>query len=168
MLRAAAGFKNRWINKMAAKQKSLFAYQLLSQLVNIDALRSAFSHWCESVAIPGNVIADLVLVLDELVTNIVEHAYQGNANGCIELIARVEHCCVILTLRDYAFAFNPCEVAAANIEESVETRSIGGLGLYFVREKTNSMSYQRVSVGEHQANQLEIRKCWAADSPLTA
>ena len=153
---------------MPAKQNSVFTHQLLSQLVNINALRSAFLHWCESLTIPRNVAADLVLVLDELITNIIEHAYRGNANGRIELTARAEQSCVILTVRDYAFAFNPCEVAAANITENVDTRKIGGLGLYFVREKTNHMSYERLNVGGHQANQLVIRRYWSADTPFAA
>jgi anti-sigma regulatory factor (Ser/Thr protein kinase) len=166
MIRAVTVFKKRWINKMSAKQNSLFTYQLLSQLVNIGALRSAFSHWCKSLAIPENVAADLVLVLDELITNIVEYGYHGLANGRIDLSARLEQHCVILTLRDYAFAFNPCEFPAANIAESVETRRIGGLGIHFVREKTTHMSYQRLSIDGHPANQLEIRKCWANDGPV--
>jgi serine/threonine-protein kinase RsbW len=150
---------------MPAKQNRVFSYQLISQVKNISALTLAFNIWCKDMLIPVKAVNELTLVIDELLTNIIEHGYRGEANKKIELNAQLEKHCVALTVRDYAFPFNPCQVTAANTAQSLESRNIGGLGLHFVKSKISSMIYEQINRdGRHHANQLKIHKCWADET----
>ena len=75
------------------------------------------------------IIPDLVLVLGELVTNSVRHAYDPEAPGRIDIVLSVGDEDVLLTVRDYG---RPMDLSKRR-EPDLSRAQEGGYGLYLVR-----------------------------------
>jgi anti-sigma regulatory factor (Ser/Thr protein kinase) len=86
----------------------------------------------------------LNLVVDEIATNAIEHAYpQGEAQD-IELRVRIDaHQRLVIQLEDRGVEFNPLDRLPAPLDAPLEERDIGGLGIHLVRESVDDMAYER-------------------------
>ena len=99
-------------------------------------------------------IYDLVLAVDEALTNIIVHGYE-NRDGPIDIqVARLEDGVEII-LRDRAMPFDPTQVAPPNLSLPLEQRRRGGLGIYLVKTNTDALNYRRTEDG---ANELKLVK----------
>jgi sigma-B regulation protein RsbU (phosphoserine phosphatase) len=104
----------------------------------LDALRT----FCVAQAFPASATDDLVLGLDEVLANVVHHGY-GNAGGRIIVHARRAGDAVELEIRDAAPAYDPLTTAVPDLEQPLEDRAPGGLGIHFVRTLMDAMEYAR-------------------------
>lgn len=83
-------------------------------------------------------VAHCHVAVDEACTNIIRHAYEGHADGIIEvrLEARPGMCIIVLT--DYGEPYDPEQVAPPRLGKSLGS---GGLGLYFMQTLMDEVSY---------------------------
>ena len=87
----------------------------------------------------------LNLVLDELVTNSVSYALPELAEPELRLRLFVDRGAVVAQLEDNGAAFNPLEeVPEPDISLGLAERPIGGLGIFFVKQLTDSSAYERI------------------------
>ena len=87
-------------------------------------------------------ILQLNLVLDELITNIIEHG-GGCAKCPIEIHIEKTDCQVKVQLTDGGPPFDPTQCKTADVTTAVENRKCGGLGILFVRKFSDQCSYNR-------------------------
>jgi len=113
-----------------------------SRISALEGLVRTLSDWCAAGGVPAATVSRLVLVLDELFTNIVIHGYRNDPQGDILVEAALRDGAVDVTLTDHAPPFNPLTVPATDTTLPLEARSLGGLGLLFVRNKSDELSYQ--------------------------
>lgn len=109
----------------------------------IDAILQA-----EEVASLGDVLGCVRLVVEELVMNIVDYAYQevtdGNAAVADYLdveIGRDEES-ITLRFRDGGKPFNPLAKEQPDTSLPLEERRIGGLGIFLVIQKMDAVGYE--------------------------
>jgi phosphoserine phosphatase RsbU/P len=95
------------------------------------------------------------LAVDELCSNIIQYGYEGREAGLLSLAFGVEDDCARLVIRDDGMFFSPDQAKRPEIEAGWEDRDIGGLGIYFVRELMDSVTYNRT--GE-DVNQIVLEK----------
>ncbi len=81
------------------------------------------------------IVSDLVLVLGELLTNSVRHAYDREAPGRIDIVLSVGDEDVLLTVRDYGRPMDPTKRHEPDLTQANE----GGYGLYLVRMLTDDL-----------------------------
>ncbi len=113
-----------------------------SRLDAFDGLVRALSEWASRAAVPSDDnLRDVILVLDELFSNIVIHGYRHDPDGDILVEATVEDDKVRVTLTDHAPLFNPLLVPEPDTTLPLEARPIGGLGLLFVRRTADRLEY---------------------------
>jgi serine/threonine-protein kinase RsbW len=88
-------------------------------------------------------IFDVQLAVDEALTNIITHAYEGQSGGTItircKLIAPKEF---TVQLRDTGTPFNPDSVQNPDVEAPLEDRKVGGLGIYFIKRYIQTVKYR--------------------------
>lgn len=82
------------------------------------------------------------LVIEELVTNIIKYGSRAAKEESIEIRLRNENGKVILTISDDTDAFNPLDAAEPDVTLPAEEREIGGLGLFLIRKKVQSITYE--------------------------
>ena len=104
---------------------------------------------------PG-VRMDLEIAVEEVFLNISSYAYAPET-GQITIEAETDKQGIVLTFIDRGVPFNPLETPEPDVNASWQDRRVGGLGLFMIRKRMDSMEY------EHRdgCNILRIRKAVA-------
>ncbi|MGQ9548452.1 MAG: ATP-binding protein [Roseiflexus sp.] len=95
------------------------------------------------------------LAVDEAATNIIQHGYDPDRPGIIELTWRIEGNSLVITLRDYGRRFNPDDVPPPDVSSPLEERQPGGLGLYLMNRL---MDQVRFDFDDNNGNLLTMMK----------
>jgi len=111
----------------------------LAELVPLAALVEEFA---AQQQLSQRLANTLDLLLAELFTNIVDHAYGGGSHT-IHLQLNADERQVIAVLTDSGKPFNPLEALPYDPRRPLEDRDIGGIGLHLVRQFSQSLSYAR-------------------------
>lgn len=164
---------------MDAPDAAPFMHVAASRIEEFAPLAQRLSQWALEAGVSQRTLGSATLILDELFTNSVTHGYDNDPRGRIEVRAWIK--CdegppgpspdpkagrtLVLTLTDWAPAFNPLEVPEPDLDASLEDRPIGGLGLLFVRRTADSLTYRlRDAQTKQPANVVTFTKrCAPAD-----
>ncbi|KTQ97348.1 hypothetical protein NS226_05135 [Aureimonas ureilytica] len=113
--------------------------------------------------VPEPVGAALALVLDELLTNTVSYGFPDNGWHEILVGLDVAPGRIDLCVRDDGRAFDPLQVPEPELDAELEDRQVGGLGIHFVREVADEVSYER----ERGWNVLTVTKHFLLETGLS-
>jgi serine/threonine-protein kinase RsbW len=102
----------------------------------------------------GDVVNDMQVALDEVLTNIMNYGYTDHAEHSIWICLKVFDNVLEATIEDDGVPFNPLDNAAPDTRVPLRERRIGGLGLHFVKNLMSEVSYDRVG----DRNRLVLRK----------
>src|SRR5262249_53582087 len=86
-----------------------------------------------------------ILALEEIVTNIIKYAYSDPGVHEIRFAASLTAQHVVLRFVDDGHAFDPLSAPAPDLEQPLEERPIGGLGIELVRKLADRMEYARAA-----------------------
>ena len=83
------------------------------------------------------------LAVDEACTNIIEHAYEGEGHGNIDICCDPEPDAGELTIviEDHGKRFDPDSVPTPQLNTNLEDMQVGGLGLYFMRQVMDAVEF---------------------------
>ncbi len=89
------------------------------------------------------------LVVEELLTNVVNYAYKGKSGGTAEFICGTatfdSRQMVQLTIIDQGSPYDPfIEVGEPDISADLDERAVGGLGIFLVKEIATHYAYCRL------------------------
>ena len=108
---------------------------------DVGQAHAAVREFCAARALPGPATDDLILALDEILANIIEHGYRGDTAGVIRLRARGSAAVMELEIRDWAPAFDPLAAAPPDLSIPFSQRAIGGLGIHLARSVMDTIEY---------------------------
>lgn len=111
-------------------------------------------HFFHDNGISDTLVNKILLCVDELITNIIAHAYNDKEEHAVLLESRILDDRIELELRDDGVAFDPTTQTRPNTNLSVESRDIGGLGIHLVMTLMDKVEYQR----EGDYNVLKVTK----------
>ncbi len=118
---------------------------LASDLSALSMLAQAIQEFGAAHALSPDFQSRLNLVLDELVTNSVNYALPALSEPELRLRLFVDQGTVVAQLEDNGEAYNPLEEAPEpDTSLGIAERPIGGLGIFFVKEMTDSSTYERI------------------------
>ncbi len=81
------------------------------------------------------------LAVDEACTNIIEHAYEGEGRGSIDIHCDPEPGELTITIEDRGKPFDPDSVPEPRLNTNLEEMQVGGLGLYFMRQVMDAVEF---------------------------
>ena len=115
---------------------------LRSDLPELAKLNPFLAEFCLREGLPGDLVPDLELILEELATNVMKYGgVKSGADCCrIELERRSGE--VEIRFSDAGAPFNPLERAEVDTSLPIEERPIGGLGIHFIKHLTDSQRYE--------------------------
>ncbi len=87
--------------------------------------------------------ADLGVVLDEVVSNIVKYGYGAGPSRPVDVGLALEDGVLRVEIVDQAAAFDPLARPAPDTAQSLEERPIGGLGIHIVKQLMDDVRYRR-------------------------
>ncbi|WPL16515.1 Phosphoserine phosphatase RsbU [Thiorhodovibrio winogradskyi] len=115
---------------------------LTNDLSELTRLASWLERFGNEQGIDEKTLYQLNLALDELVTNIIHHAYpDGQAHSFNLLLQRLEDR-IEAELSDDGIPFNPLEMPEPDTQAAIDSRQIGGLGIHFVRQTMDEVHYR--------------------------
>ena len=100
---------------------------------------------CVRADVEQDVLFDVRLAVEEVVTNVIEHAYAGQEAGPVTVRFVREPGRVVVTIEDLARPFDPATVPPVDPTAPLEARRIGGLGWHLVRRIMDEVRYERLS-----------------------
>ena len=110
-----------------------------------DVMRGVgyLEHFCAEMHVPPKAIQALMLAVEEMASNIVNHAYRRDARQTFRLTLQHHGDRIIVELRDHGPAFDPLQAAAPDLETDPDERDSGGLGIHLVRHYIEDLHYAR-------------------------
>lgn len=125
-----------------------------NRLPELERVRSEVEAFLERCDVAGREAYHIQLAVDELVTNVILHAFETQGGRPIDLVLMSEPGFVDMTLEDEGQPFDPLAVPEPDMDIPPEKRRIGGLGIHFVRKTMDHLDYER----KNGKNILHIRK----------
>lgn len=92
--------------------------------------------------------------VDEACSNIIEHAYDGENIGQIEISYEITEKWLQFTLRDWGKSFDPEKVPIPDIGCCLPDRKASGLGIYIMRQWMDEVNF----IHESGVNTAILRK----------
>jgi anti-sigma regulatory factor (Ser/Thr protein kinase) len=104
--------------------------------------------------IPGQVVHDINVALDEVLANIISYAFAPGEVS--EILVRLVHRPgeMELVVEDGGKPFDPLRAPRPKLGTPLEARQVGGLGIHFVKSLMDEVSYERVD----GRNRLRLKK----------
>jgi len=121
-----------------------------ADLANWPSLARFAESFAVSQRLPEAERSRLLILLEELLTNLAKYGYDAGApGGTAEIGLRLDRDSLIIDFADDGRPFDPLGHAANHLERSVEDRPVGGLGLHLVRSMTDEATYRRAGGRNH-------------------
>jgi anti-sigma regulatory factor (Ser/Thr protein kinase) len=105
-------------------------------------------------ACPGQVINDVNVVLDEVLSNIISYGYEDGEQS--DILVRLDYRPgeVLVEVEDAGKPFDPLKAPPPDLGVPLEARQVGGLGIHFIKSLMDDVAYARVD----GKNRLRLRK----------
>ncbi|MDB4883111.1 MAG: ATP-binding protein [Gemmatimonadetes bacterium] len=114
---------------------------------------------CARAGLDQEVLFDVRLAVEEVVTNVIEHGYRGMATGPVTVRFRRDPRQVVVTVEDLARPFDPALVARPDRTAPLEQRPIGGLGWHLVRQVMDDVRHEQLTThGTSHGNRVTLVK----------
>lgn len=132
-----------------------------NNLSEIERLSKAVAEFGEKNNLSSEVIYDVRLALEEVVSNIINYGFEDNYEHQISIEMNLQGETLTMKIKDDGKPFNPLEVKSTNLDKPFDEREIGGMGIYIVRKLMDKILYKR----EEGNNVLQLTK-YLADHPI--
>ena len=109
---------------------------LRNDTAELPTANAALSSFCQRHGIDEDVVFDLTLALEEILTNIIRHGYDDGGVHDIDMVIRKQGDLLTLQIADDGRPFDPSTAAPPNLDLPTDQRPVGGLGIHLVKNLT--------------------------------
>lgn len=116
-----------------------------NRLEEIAVVNAAFNGFARDHELPDRMRRHVELILDELLNNIISHAWPEGGEHRIRVNVDLGTDRLVLVVSDDGRAFDPLGRGDADIDIPLDQRTAGGLGIHLVRRLGDEVEYRRES-----------------------
>jgi len=127
---------------------------IAAEVKNLSEIRRFVQETASALGLPPAMIPNVILAVDEAVSNVIAHGYQGQ-EGAIEIEVSREGDALVIRIRDEAPPFDPTIVPPPDVTLPLEQRIPGGLGIHLIRQIMDEMTHRVTHQG---GNELTLVK----------
>ncbi len=113
---------------------------MVGQRAELPQIIDFIGESAEETGVDPDARFDLQLAGEEACTTIIEHAY-GGRGGTLEVCFEARGRDVVITLRDSGEPFDPSDVSQPDLNQPLEEREIGGLGLHLMNQLMDEVRF---------------------------
>jgi sigma-B regulation protein RsbU (phosphoserine phosphatase) len=128
--------------------------KLNNEVSELERFNQTLTEFGQHHGLAPKVVHDLNLALEEILTNIISYGYTDNREHEIKVRLSVQPGEVKAEVEDDGQPFNPLEAPEPDTAQSLQERTIGGLGIHLVRKLMDSLEYKR----QGDRNLLSMKK----------
>ncbi|MDR1334481.1 MAG: ATP-binding protein [Holosporaceae bacterium] len=126
--------------------------KIKNSIEEISKICDQVGDFCKANEISEEKFHDIVLILDEVVTNVISYAYPDGEDHDFILSIDKEGDRIVMELVDNGIPFDVLRKADPDVDSAIEQRQIGGLGIFIVKQLAEVVEYSRTD----DKNQLSI------------
>ena len=118
----------------------------LDMQTSLEALAGLNDHVEDSLAergVDAGRIVHVRLIIEELACNAISHGGCVASGRPLKLRLAVDESALVLELRECGQAFDPGAARSPALDDGIESRPIGGLGLFLVQQLADALDYRR-------------------------
>ena len=119
------------------------AITLTNDIKEISKLNKFVTDICQAENLPAGFIAEIKLAIEEVVVNCINYAYDKNEKGSITVSLKFQPKEMLVEIKDNGKEFDPTFEKDVDLESDLDQRQIGGLGLFLVKQLTDTVTYRR-------------------------
>lgn len=119
--------------------------KLKNQVGELDLMAQFIEETGEELGLDMELLMNLNLVLEEMVSNIIFYAYPDGTEGTIELAVESDGKELTFFINDYGREFDPTQKDDPDVSINPAERDIGGMGIFIVRNIMDKVTYQRLN-----------------------
>ncbi len=138
--------------------KNKFEIELESSIDSLPVIGSFLNNALVSLKADEATIYKIQLAVDEASTNVINYAYPGS-KGPLKVTLEQAGKDLLISITDKGKPFDPTKIPPPDVDSDLETRKIGGLGIYFMHKLMDSVNY---SYDPREGNKLTLRKSLSA------
>jgi sigma-B regulation protein RsbU (phosphoserine phosphatase) len=112
-------------------------------LESLPRLISFLGEFADENKFPQPLRMQLELAVEEAVVNVVNYAYQDKESGTVELSCGMDSGSAVISIADEGAHFDVSQKPDPDVSAPVETRKIGGLGIFLIKQMMDETFYQR-------------------------
>ncbi len=131
----------------------------------LDAIRSFAAQAARDAGMDDSQIYAVELAMDEACTNIIEHAYKGKDGEDIECTCDTDKATLTIVIRDHGKPFDPSSVSEPDLESDLETRQIGGLGIYLIKNLMDEVKFEPMGESGNVLTMVKRHKAKTVKGP---
>jgi serine/threonine-protein kinase RsbW len=139
---------------MAAIERT-FTLQVPSSTENLALIREFVTTVGQQAGITDLEICNIELAVDEACANVIEHAYGHDASKEVTIRANIDEDAITFEIVDTGPGFDPTKVKQEDLEQLIQKRKDGGLGLRLIKTLMDEVNYEIVP---GQKNELRMIK----------
>ena len=115
-----------------------------SDAAQLPILTQFLQEFWSAADLPPAETVTFELALEEIFMNVVMHGTPAGCKTSVEVSLALSGDSLTLAVEDEGPAFDPMTLPAPDVQAPLEERQVGGLGVYFVRQMMDTVSYARV------------------------
>jgi len=121
-------------------EEPVFDLSVKASLDKLQEVRSFINRVGESLGVNESALGDLLLAVDEAVTNVVIYGY-AETDGIVELDMKADGDAVVIRIRDQAASFDQSKIKAPQLDTDLKDRPFGGMGIFLIRKMTDEAEF---------------------------
>lgn len=125
----------------------VYLLDITSDMANLERVAEFIADIARKSNLSQRQSDDVQMAVDEAVTNVMEHAYAGQSDGIIFIKCRVNAKEFFVEIRDTGKTFDTQKVKKPNTKSPLSARSIGGLGVFFMKKLMDKVEFTRDQSG---------------------
>jgi serine/threonine-protein kinase RsbW len=117
---------------------------ITSRTENLSKVRDFINYQALNAGFNSGDVQDIILAVDEAVTNIIKHSYSFDPKGEIKLEIDINNNEFIITITDKGKSFDPTSVPEPDIRKYQREHRVGGFGLYLMKKFMDDVNYTSI------------------------
>jgi anti-sigma regulatory factor (Ser/Thr protein kinase) len=131
-----------------------FSFTLKNDISELKILCRQLESVGDALGLPRRFVFEINLALDELFTNIISYGFNDRSEHAIQVRIAADDGMLTITVEDDGVPFNPIARAEPRLPATVEDCTIGGLGIYLIKNLMDDIRYRR----RQDKNVLTLKK----------
>lgn len=117
--------------------------RVANDIAELPRVAEEVDGFCAAAALPASCAFKINVALEELLVNTISYGFPDSERHEILVTLAKEGEAVVVEISDDGVPFDPLQVPTPDIDQPLETRPLGGLGIHFVRTLMDEVEYRR-------------------------
>ena len=104
------------------------------------------------------IIEEILVAMDEAVTNVIKHSYKGKKGQYIRVLLKVMPDKIIVSVFDKGPAFEPKKIPLPELSKNIDKRAPGGLGMFLMKKFMDEVTFYFKGIDGRDQNEVKMVK----------